>query len=153
MAAHHPKTASLSSEERACRDSARPRQALPVPSPTFEEGESRSELAAQGHAIGARLAGEADEQLVRGRREAKRRGRCDRTERPRPLQRHVGADLVISLVEQILPPKLDPPAAVAPIKTDAPVEDREAVLHLFDVEVRPGVGVTLEPRIEIDERA
>src|SRR3546814_14234543 len=75
------------------------------------------------------------------------------TERPRPLQRHVGADLVISLVEQILPPKLDPPAAVAPIKTDAPVEDREAVLHLFDVEVRPGVGVTLEPRIEIDERA
>src|SRR3546814_2960650 len=56
---------------------------------------------------------------------------------PRPLQRHVGADLVISLVEQILPPKLDPPAAVAPIKTDAPVEDREAVLHLFDVEVRP----------------
>src|SRR3546814_18390403 len=72
---------------------------------------------------------------------------------PRPLQRHVGADLVISLVEQILPPKLDPPAAVAPIKTDAAVEDREAVLHLFDVEVRPGVGVTLEPRVEIDERA
>src|SRR3546814_5274379 len=96
MAAHHPKTASLSSEERACRDSARPRQALPVPSPTFEEGESRSELAAQGHATGARLAGEADEQLVRGRRKAERRGRCDRTERPRPLQRHVGADLVRS---------------------------------------------------------
>src|SRR3546814_14190090 len=61
---------------RQCPAAAGPPCALP----DFEEGESRSELAAQGHALGARLAGEADEQLVRGRRKAARRGRGDRTD-------------------------------------------------------------------------
>src|SRR3546814_10120148 len=68
---------------RQCPAAAGPPCALP----DFEEGERRAELAAQGHAIGARLAGQADEQLVRGRRKAKRRGRCVSTAPTRQIGR------------------------------------------------------------------
>ena len=113
--------------------------------------------AAQGHAERPRLGEELREDLpaarerrVDERSEGEARGPW-RGGRSALLERRVERDLRIVLVEQILRPQLDRPAILGALDADAAVDDRVGVLTLLREQVRAGVVVARDARIDVEQ--